>query len=248
MKYLIFILAIVTLVACRSNSFEKSPVDNLVRDMTDVPEYSIILYDMDQEGNFYPEYKHQYRIIKDTNDADSIPEEEITAWYTVSENFFNQHIDNMGMEIVSKSRDGEISKTPAPPGYSNYVGNPQYGQWQQGAGGETFWSFYGKYALLSSLFNMAAFPVRRSYYDDYRGYRSSGRPYYGPTVDNRRAYGTNSRYTTTTKPNTTWRTRTSSRDFRSSNQRTSRASSRYSGSSTSSSSSSRSRSSGGFGK
>ncbi len=246
MKYALFILSILTLVACRSNSFEKSPVDNFIRDMTNVPAYSVILYDMDQEGNFYPEYKHKYRIIKETNDADSIPEEEVTDWYTVSENFFNQNRDNMGMEIVSKNRQGEVSKTAAPPGYGNYVGNSQYGQWQQGSNGESFWSFYGKYALMSSLFNMAAFPVRRSYYDDYRGYRSSGRPYYGPTVNNRRAYGTNSRYTTTTKPNTTWRTRTSSRDFRSSNgQRTSRSSSRYGGSS---SSSSRSRSSGGFGK
>lgn len=244
MKYAIVVFSILTLVACRSNSFEKSPVDEMIRDMTDVPAYSIILYDMDQEGNFYPEYKHQYRIIKETNDADSIPEEELTGWYTVSENFFNQNIDNMGMEIVSKNRDGEVSKTAAPPGYGNYVGNPQYGQWQQGPGGETFWSFYGKYALLSSLFNMATFPARRSYYDDYRGYRSSGRPYYGPVINNRPTYGTNSRYTTTTKPNTTWRTKTSSRNFRTSSQRTSRSSSRYGGGSTSS----RSRSSGGFGK
>ncbi len=245
MKYIIIALSFITLIACRSNSFEKSPVDNFVRDMTNVPAYSIILYDMDQEGNFYPEYKHKYRIIKETNSADSIPEEEITDWYTVGENFFNQNIDNMGMEIVSKNQQGEVSKTAAPPGYGNYVGNPQYGQWQQGSNGESFWSFYGKYALLSSLFNMATFPARRSYYDDYRGYRSRGRPYYGPTVNNSRTYGTNSRYTTTTKPNTTWRTRTTSSNFRNSGQRTSRSSSRYGGSS---SSSSRSRSSGGFGK
>ena len=244
MKYIIVLFSILALVACRSNNFEKSPVDEMIRNMTNDPAYSIILYDMDQQGTFFPEYRHQYRILKESP-QDSVPKEEITEWYTVSEDFFNQNIDNMGMEIASKNREGEVSKTAAPPGYGNYVGNPQYGQWQQGSNGESFWSFYGKYALLSSLFNMAAFPVRRSYYDDYRTYRRSGRSYYGPTVDNRRAYGTDSRYTTTTKPNTTWRTRTSSSNFRTSSQRTSRSSSRWGGSS---SSSSRSRSSGGFGK
>ncbi|MEQ9443919.1 MAG: hypothetical protein RIG62_33070 [Cyclobacteriaceae bacterium] len=243
MKYAIAFFSILSLVACRSSSFEKSPVDELIRDMTDDPAYSIILYDMDQQGSFFPEYRHQYRIMKESP-QDSVPEEEITSWYTVSEDFFNENIDNMGMEIAAKNHEGEVSKTAAPPGYNNYVGNPQYGHWQQGSNGESFWSFYGKYAMLSSLFNMAAFPVRRSYYNDYQDYRRSGRSYYGPVTNNQRAYGTNSRYTTTTKPNTTWRTRTSSRDFRSTSERTSRASSRYG----TGSSSSRSRSSGGFGK
>lgn len=244
MKYIVVLFSIVALVACRSNSFEKSPVDEMIRNMTNDPAYSIILYDMDQQGTFFPEYRHQYRILKESP-QDSVPEEEITEWYTVSENFFNQNIDNMGMEIAAKNREGEISKTAAPPGYSNYVGNPQYGQWQQGSNGESFWSFYGKYALMSSLFNMAAFPVRRSYYNDYQGYRRSGRSYYGPVVNNQRAYGTNSRYTTTAKPNTTWRSSPSSRNFRTSSERTSRSSSRWG---SGSSSTSRSRSSGGFGK
>ena len=69
----------------------------------------------------------------------------------------------MGMEIAAKSADGEVTKTAAPPGYNNYVGNSQYGQWQQGSNGQSFWAFYGQYALMSSLFNMATFPARRSY-------------------------------------------------------------------------------------
>lgn len=233
------------LVSCRSNTFEKSPVDELVRDMTDTPVYSIILYDMDEEGSLFKDYKHQYRIVKESKEG-ATPEEVITDWYPVSEEYFNRNIDNMGMEIAAKNAQGEVTKSAAPPGYSNHVGNPQYGQWQQGSNGESFWSFYGKYALLSSMFNMATFPARRSYYDDYRGSRQSGRPYYGPTTSNgNRTYGTNSRYTTTTKPNTTWRNNPSSRSFRSSSQRTSRTSSRYG--SGSSSSGMRSRG-GGFGK
>lgn len=240
--YLFCVLPLL-LISCRSNDFEKSPVDELIRDMTDTPVYSIILYDMNEEGSFFKDYQHQYRIIKESKEG-ATPEEEITEWMPVSEDFFNRNIDNMGMEIAAKSADGTVSKTAAPPGYSNYVGNPQYGQWQQGSNGTSFWEFYGQYALLSSLFNMAAFPARRSYYDDYRGSRQAGRPYYGPISNGRPTYGTNSQYTTTTKPNTTWRNNPSSRAFRSSNQRTSRANSRYG---SGSNSSMRSRG-GGFGK
>lgn len=212
--------------SCASNDFEKNPVDVLMRDMTNTPIYSILLYDMNVEGTFFKEYQHQYRILKQDSVGDQ-PEEIITDWYPVSESFFNQHINNMGMEIAAKTKEGEITKTPAPPGYNNYVGNPQYGYWQQGPGGNSFWAFYGQYAFLSSLLNMATFPIRQSYYDDYRDYRRSGRPYYGPEVSGRRAYGTGSTYTTTSKPNSTWRQSTSSRQFRSATQRTSRSGTRY---------------------
>ncbi len=230
------------LSACSGNSFQKNPVDQLVKDMTNTPVYSIMLYDMEEEGTFFKEYQHQYRILKQST-AEGEPEEVITDWYRVSDDFFNSHIDDMGMEIAAKTKDGEVSKTVSPPGYSNYVGNPQYGQWQTGAGGNSFWAFYGQYAFLSSMLNLATFPVRRSYYDDYRGSRRSGRPYYGPVANNgRRVYGTGSAYTTAAKPNTRWNTnRSSSSAFRSGN-RTSRSGSRYN-----SSSSMRSRG-GGFGK
>lgn len=221
------LLLVFFFVSCQSNDFQKSPVDEMIRDMTEVPVYSIILYDMNVEGTFFKEYKHQYRILKETKEG-AEPEEVITDWYTVSEAFFNQHINNMGMEIAAKTREGEVTKTVSPPGYSNYVGNPQYGFWQGGAGGNSFWAFYGQYAFLSSLLNLAAFPIQRSYYNDYRDYRRSGRPYYGPVISNgRRAYGTGSAYTTVTRPNTVWRQNTSSRQFRNATQRTSRSGSRY---------------------
>ncbi|WKN31268.1 hypothetical protein PZB74_20155 [Porifericola rhodea] len=236
------VLAVFLLSACSGNDFKKNPVDVLIRDMTETPIYSIILYDMNVEGTFFKDYEHQYRIIKQSS-PDAKPEEVITDWYPVEENFFNQHANDMGMEIAAKSEDGKVSKLVSPPGYSNYVGNPQYGQWQTGANGNSFWAFYGQYAFLSSMLNLATFPIRRSYYDDYRTYRGSGRPYYGPVVSNgRRAYGTGSAYTTAAKPNTRWSsTRNSSSAFRSGN-RTSRSGSRYN-----SSSSMRSRG-GGFGK
>ncbi|WP_277480256.1 hypothetical protein [Catalinimonas alkaloidigena] len=236
------VIFMLLLSACSNNDFQKNPVDQMIKEMTDTPIYSIMLYDMDVEGTFFKDYQHQYRILKQSS-PEAEPEEQITDWYKVSESFFNSHANDMGMEIAAKTAEGEVTKSVSPPGYSNYVGNPQYGHWQQGAGGNSFWAFYGQYAFLSSMLNLATFPVRRSYYDDYRGYRQSGRPYYGPVVNNgRRAYGTGSAYTTAAKPNTRWSSsRSSSSAFRSGN-RTSRSGSRYN-----SSSSMRSRG-GGFGK
>ncbi|MEK6481860.1 hypothetical protein WJR50_30235 [Catalinimonas sp. 4WD22] len=236
------VLFMLMLSACSSNDFQKNPVDQMIKQMTDTPIYSIMLYDMNVEGTFFKDYQHQYRILKQSS-TEAEPEEVITDWYDVSESFFNSHVNDMGMEIAAKTAEGEVTKNVSPPGYSNYVGNPQYGYWQQGSGGNSFWAFYGQYAFLSSMLNLATFPIRQSYYDDYRGYRRSGRPYYGPVVNNgRRAYGTGSAYTTAAKPNTRWSSsRSSSSAFRSGN-RTSRSGSRYN-----SSSSMRSRG-GGFGK
>lgn len=149
----------------------------------------------------------------------------------------------MGMEIVAKNEEGEVSRTASPPGYSNYVGNPQYGHWVN-RGGNSFWEFYGKYALMSSLFNMAAFPVRRSYYDTYRDDYFGRRPYYGPSGSGGRMYGTGSSYTRNVKPNTRWSRNPSSSSFKQRVRNSvSRSNSRYS----SSGGSMRSRS-GGFGK
>ena len=243
MRHFTFMLILVLLFTrCSTSNFEQTPLDSLIKDMTPLPSYTVMLYDMKEEGTFFKDYQHQYRILKKETSKSQI-EEEITPWYDVNEGFFAANVDNMGMEIAAKNEDGEVSKTVSPPGYSNYVGNPQYGSWQTGSGGNSFWAFYGQYAFLSSMLNLATFPVRRSYFNDYRDSYRRGRPYYGPVINNgRRAYGTGSAYTTAAKPNTNWRaTRNSSSRFRSGN-RTSRSGSRYN-------SSSRMRSrGGGFGK
>lgn len=233
------------------DNFQKSPVDVLIRDMNDIPIFTIILYDMDQEGTFSNTYKHKYQII---TERDSQPQEQITDWYKVSEAFFEQNINNMGMEIASK-KDGKVTKEASPPGYTNYVGNSHYGHWSSRNDGTSFWEFYGQYAFMSSMFNMMTYPVHRNYYDDYRTNYYGRQSYYGPkTTTGGTMYGTNSDYNNSTKPNSTWSSNPAKNSFKnrvnskvsrssgSSGSKISRSSSRYS------SSSSRSRSSGGFGK
>ena len=222
----------VLLVGC-SKKFQKSPVDTIIRDMPAGEVFSIILHDMDAQGNFSSQYYHQYEIIKG-NTPESI-ESEITGWNEVSEEEFNRYINDMGMEIAARDSTGKVTKNVAPPGYNNYVGNPRYGYWNN-SGGSSFWAFYGQYAFLSSMFRMATYPVRRDYYNDWRGY--GNRPYYGPGGS---YYGTGSGYNKTRNPSSSWSSKSSS--FKS---RVRSRASRSSGRS-GRSSSSRSRG-GGFGK
>ena len=240
-KYFSLAIAVVILTACGGKKFSKSPVDEMIRDMTNVPVYSVILYDMDAEGIVFTTYKHQYRIIKEEQEGK--PEEEITGWKEVGERFFKQNENNMGMEIVSKTADGKLIKSASPAGYNNYIGNERYGNWQTNSSGNSFWAFYGQYAFMSSMFNMMAYPVRRSYYNNYRGsYYGTGRSYYGPrTSGGGRYYGTNSNYNRTSRPNSRWNNNFRNR-VRSASTRSSKSGSRYK-----SGSSFRSRG-GGFGK
>ncbi len=252
-----FAVALVLFASCggsREERFVKNPVDNIVRDMPTGTVFSIILYDMNVEGNFSERFYHQYRIIEEKEPGK--PEERTTDWMEVGERYFKQHQDDMGMTLASRGEDGELVKSVSPPGYNNYVGNEKYGQWRTHRDGYSFWEFYGQYAFMSAMFNTFAYPVRRSYYNDYRGnYYGRGRSYYGPRASNGSSYyGTNSNYNRNSRrTSSTWsqnrsnfknrvnrRTERSSTS-RSSNSRTSRSSSRYRGSS------SRSRG-GGYGK
>ncbi len=198
-------LMLVSIAAFQSCSTSPSPyqtsaLDVLIRDMNALPNFTIILFDMDYEEHLFSAnvYRQKYQII--IPQADGELEVKETNWEPVSRSFFDANINNMGMEIASKT-DGKLSKAVAPAGYSQYVGNPQYGQWRE-SNGSSFWEFYGRYAMMSSLFNLMS-PINRTYYDDYsRNYRGS-RPYYGSTVAGAPRYGTQ----TTVKnrgTNSTW--------------------------------------------
>jgi len=243
------LLFIFILIACSSGrSFTKSPVDTYIRDLSSEKTFTIVLHDLDVDGSFFKTYKHQYKIITEPNGE---PKVAISKWFEVSKEFFFKHENDLGMELASKDSLGKLHKNVAPAGFSNYVGNRRYGQWSNGNGGG-FWSFYGKYAMMSSMFNMMSGP-RYSYYNDYnRNYRNS-RSYYGPKSGGSSYYGTYGKHTQKSRPNFFKRKaskiRNSSRSFRDrvrnkvnrSSSRRTRSSSRYR------SSSFRSRG-GGFGK
>jgi len=189
-KFFVFgLLMSLFLISCGG----RPGVDKLSRELDRYPEYSIVLEDMMEEGNFFTDYYHKYKIIygEKVGAEDSLTYHNLTTdWIKVEKKDFQKYYDNLGMVIASKSADGKINTTAYPPGY-NYVGNPRYGQWRQDASGNSFWEFYGKYAFFSSMFNMFNRPVYRNDWNDYRSYRGSGRPYYGRG----NAYGTRGSYT-----------------------------------------------------
>ena len=169
-----------------------NPVQQIMKDLKDAPEYTIILDDMKEEGTFFSNYFHKYKIIQDTT-------ERTTDWNEVSKRFYQQNQNYLGMALVAKTEDG-LNNTPAPPGY-HHVGDARYGHWRTDERGNRFWEFYGKYALFRDLLFGAGsvFGRRHIYrddYDNYRRYANSRRPYYGPGNQ----YGTSGSYTQKSKP------------------------------------------------
>ncbi|MGB0430472.1 MAG: DUF4178 domain-containing protein [Bacteroidia bacterium] len=203
----------------------KNPVDEFTKEYLEYMSFSVVLYDMDvKTSGWSKEYLHQYLIISH-KDSLSDPEKKYTDWYPVKSSFYKSNENNLGMELVSK-KDGKLNKSISPPGYGSYVGNERYGRWETNSRGESFWSFYGRYMFMSSMFDLINRPVYRNYYTDYNtGYRGNS-AYYGPQVNGSSYYGTNSSYTKKSKPYYYSRKNQRQRSTRSS-----RSSSRYSGSS-----------------
>ena len=192
---LLLLSVALTVFACGGKDrFEKSPVDDIIsqKGLLDNKEtFSIILYDMDVDDS-KGVYKHKYQVK--TNLEDSTKKADITDWMPVSEYFAADHINDMGMELASRGEDGELHKTPAPPGYNTVVGNSKYGQWKTDSNGNSFWAFYGQYMFMRTMFHMALGPpIYRSSYTGYRSHMSNpstrSKAYYG---SGRNTYGTRS--------------------------------------------------------
>jgi hypothetical protein len=164
-----------------------NPLEKMIRDLSYAPEFSIILEDMKEEGNFFKNYYHRYRIIQGDNVR-------VTEWKKVPKDFYMRNKEFLGMTLAAKPKGGTLSTTPAPPGY-NYVGNPQYGTWRTDSHGNSFWEFYGKYRLFTDLLSFGGRIFRRDY-ETYSDYSRRGVPYYGP----RNEYGTNGTFTKKTRP------------------------------------------------
>lgn len=278
-----FLALAIFLGSCGSEEkkFVKFPPDDLAKEMSAVQNFSIILYDMNVTED--DKYMHQYKIITRSKEPEALSSEEIateatatdstateeaiatgspadlgmeeklTEWKEVSEEDFEFHSSDMGMEIYSKV-DGKLNKVAAPPGYSQYVGNEKYGQWKTDNSGNSFWAFYGRYMFISSMFHLMM-PTPYSYYRGYGAYRGRT-PYYGPKgaagghaygTNSAHANGMNSKYSSRANSNSKLKNKVNSSINKSSSRATggkrtastrqSRSSSRYSGSSKSRSSS-----------
>jgi len=181
--FLTMTLAATFLIGCGG---QRLPIDIIKKDLRDAPSYSIILEDMDEKGTFFKSYYQKYRIVQGEQTG-------TTDWMEVPKDYFQKNENFLGMTLLSKEK-GQYNTSVGPPGY-NHVGDEQYGKWQRDSSGNSFWEFYGKYALISHL--LGGSRIYRTDYNTYRDYRSQGRPYYGRN----KQYGTNGRVTRSQKPN-----------------------------------------------
>jgi len=207
MKKLLFLSAIIILlISCGDSRQYEDPIAKITKEKTTalIKDFSIILNDMDYDEST-DSYKHQYKIVYQPPANPDTLMLEITDWYVVSPEFFEKHINDMGMSL-GEVKDFALTKAVSPPGYENYVGNSHYGRWENRNGG-SFWAFYGQYMFMSSMFNMMS--PRRSYYNDYHSYRRRDMTYYGPVNNGSSYYGTNG---TSNKNNTSskWNSKGSS--------------------------------------
>jgi hypothetical protein len=143
-----------------------------------VDTYSIILEDMQEEGFVSTEYYHKYRVV-------TAGDGYVTPWLKVPEKYYRLNSGFLGMALVNK-KDGKLSSDVSPPGY-NYVGDSRYGQWRTDSSGNSFWVFYGKYAMFRDLMGGWYRPVYRYDYRSYRDYRDRNMVFYGSN----NSYGTN---------------------------------------------------------
>ena len=107
-------------------------------------------------------------------------------WVDVSHSTFDAEKNDLGMAIEHKPAgeyDFEAERTPQPAGFAYIappsVGSNQYGYWDH-RGGESFWVFYGQYALMRDLLFNHSYRSPLPYeYDGYYSSRRSGQTYYG---------------------------------------------------------------------
>ena len=196
MKKLFLVLyalfSMIVLVGCGATN----PSEKLQKQLDQYPEYAIILEDMKVDGNIFKDYYHRYKLLYATQSGDSLTfNSETTDWIQVDEDYFSNYQRYLGMALVSKTLKDSVINTPQPPVYQ-YVGDERYGRWRTDNNGNSFWEFYGKYALLQSLLGGWNQPIYRDEWTEYRTYRTGNRPYFGKS----RQWGTDGTATTKTNP------------------------------------------------
>jgi hypothetical protein len=251
-KTTFLVILIIAMVSCtqKPKAFKvaQEPTDKLVHQLRD-QDYSIVLNDMDIEKKKIKDqdmivYKHKYHVLKLKNDSlivDSLD------WKPVNEKFFQKYEKDLGMEIVSH-HNGKLSKVSQPVGHGWAVGNPKYGEWvtdsTQTAASNSQNQHRRRWRPHTSglfWFWMLRRPYYQRDYNNTRTYRSAGKTYYGKNGRGYSTFGTGSKYQEEKRGGYFRRSRTSN-TWKNYKKKTSRSSSRYSGSSKT-----RSRS-GGFGK
>ncbi|MFK7798636.1 MAG: hypothetical protein AB8E82_14385 [Aureispira sp.] len=139
---------------CSSNQIKTDPIGQLVKENGGTPQFTILLYDTEKTGVFSKEYKHKYRLIKKENGRVVAKD---TKWFPIGSSYYNQHENNVGMEVAAKDTTGRVKRVVGPPGYTNYIGQAQYGYWTSGINDTVL--------IQEKVVDTSAAETRLTYYD-----------------------------------------------------------------------------------
>ncbi len=150
--------------------------DQLIKLKPDLKSVALILKEESTaKGSAYQYLKKRFAVVNKNPDSKEEGKKalvELTAISTASdENNFNDSLLDT-VNVLADLSDGQLPRIGSPANQdesyakhygigSQYIGNPAYGHWTQDNQGNSFWEWYGKYAVFSSLFNSP------SYYGHY---------------------------------------------------------------------------------
>ena len=131
-------------------------------------------------------YYHKYLLEKEGETKE-------TDWEKVDADFYDANFEFLGMAILAKPygmfEEDRLTQA-APPGMA-YVGNSKYGEWQKDNTGNSFWSWYGKYALFSMLLGPRPFYYGHNSWNGWNNNYRNRQPYFGQAQNGAQKFGTN---------------------------------------------------------
>lgn len=186
LKYTLISLVAILLYSCGGTVVSSNPVRDMKRQFESKTAYTVLLSDMDLKND---RLKHKYTII-DIDSTHHVTSRK-TDWHNVSDDFFYQHEANLGMEILSKSPDGKINNLVSPPGFTNLIGNTNYGNWNEFGS----WEFNESNQDLYKTLEIVDLPIYKKEYVDFTQKYKYNKPHYGEkTHGDSTKYGTRSHH------------------------------------------------------
>ncbi len=131
-------------------------------------------------------FKQRLKVVQDNpeslGDNRAVIQELSALSFGTGKDMYNDSLLDV-INTIADLSDGKLARIGAPQksagdtgaaSASQLVGNPQYGHWQTNSGGQSFWAWYGQYALISSLlggnryrYNDWSYNRGWSHYNDY---------------------------------------------------------------------------------
>jgi len=185
-KHILISFSFLLLYSCGGSLVPSTPTKEMKQQFESKYAYTVLLADMDLKND---QFKHKYTII-DIDSTHTVTSRQ-TDWKNVNDDFFYQHEANLGMEILSKSPDKKINNIVSPPGFTNFIGNPNYGVWNELG----TWEFNDKYKGLSKDLEIENLPIYKKEYVDFLMKYKYNKPHYGEkTHGDSTKYGTRSHH------------------------------------------------------